>query len=173
MAASARTERWSAALVQEMTRLTDQEMSAAQIAKTLGLTRGQVLGKMHRLGLKTKNLPKKWLNTALVEKMTKLVDQRSSISQIGEALRLTHNQVRYRMRQLGLKTTPKRGWPTGTTERMTELVSRGLSNGGIAKELGLTRGQILGKMRRLGLRTKAAHDKKGRSRKVSPVEAAA
>ena len=38
-----------------MTELINQGMSAAQIAKALGLTRGQVLGKMHRLGLKTKN----------------------------------------------------------------------------------------------------------------------
>ena len=56
MAASARVEqKWSAALIGKMARLADQEMSAAQIARTLGLTRGQVLGKMHRLGLKTKN----------------------------------------------------------------------------------------------------------------------
>ena len=38
-----------------MIELIKQGMSAAQIAKTLGLTRGQVLGKMHRLRLKTKN----------------------------------------------------------------------------------------------------------------------
>jgi hypothetical protein len=44
-----------------MARLTEREMSTAQIAKALGLTRGQVLGKMHRLGLKTKNPPRKWL----------------------------------------------------------------------------------------------------------------
>ena len=74
---------------------TDQEWSAAlirrtaQIAKALGLTRGQVLGKMHRLGLKTKNPPRKWLNTALVEKLTELTDQRLSASQIGQALGLT------------------------------------------------------------------------------------
>ena len=56
MAASTRTDqKWSAACIRKMTRLADQGMSAAQIAKALGLTRGQVLGKMHRLGLKTKN----------------------------------------------------------------------------------------------------------------------
>ena len=56
MAASTRTDqKWSAAYIRKMTRLADQGMSAAQIAKALGLTRGQVLGKMHRLGLKTKN----------------------------------------------------------------------------------------------------------------------
>jgi len=55
MAASARTdEKWSAALIRKMAKLADQEMSTAQIAKALGLTRGQVLGKMHRLGLKTR-----------------------------------------------------------------------------------------------------------------------
>ena len=73
---AARTDqKWSAALIRRMTRLADQEMSAAQIAKALGLTRGQVLGKMHRLGLKTKNPPRKWLTTALVEKLTKLIGQ--------------------------------------------------------------------------------------------------
>jgi len=79
-----------------MTRLADQGMSAAQIAKALGLTRGQVLGKMHRLGLKTRNLPKKWRNAALVEKMTKLACQRFSANQIGKALGLTRSQVRSR-----------------------------------------------------------------------------
>jgi len=63
---AARTDqKWSAALIRRMARLADREMSTAQIAKALGLTRGQVLGKMHRLGLKTKNPPRKWLNTAL------------------------------------------------------------------------------------------------------------
>ena len=56
VASGASTDReWSAALIRKMTRLADQGMSAAQIAKALGLTRGQVLGKMHRLRLKTKN----------------------------------------------------------------------------------------------------------------------
>jgi hypothetical protein len=49
--------------------------------KTLGLTRGQVLGKMHRLVSRTKNQPRKWLNTALVEKLTELTDQRLSASE--------------------------------------------------------------------------------------------
>src|ERR1700731_2865521 len=90
MVASARTDqKWAAALIRKMTRLADQGMSAAQIAKALGLTRGQVFGKMHRLGLKTKNLPKKWLKTVLVEKMTELAGQRLSADQIGKALGLT------------------------------------------------------------------------------------
>jgi hypothetical protein len=149
-------------------------MSAAQIAKALGLTRGQVLGKMHRLGLKTKNPPRNWLNTALVEKMTELADQRLSANQIGQALGLTRNQVIYRMGQLGLNTNPKTEWPARTAEKMTELISQGLSHSGIAKALGLTRGQVLGKMRRLGLKTKnAANSKKGRPRKVARYEAAA
>lgn len=175
MAASARTDqKWSAALIREMARLADQEMSAAQIAKVLGLTRGQVLGKMHRLGLKSKTPPRKWLNTALVEKMTELAGQRLSANQIGQALRLTRNQVIYRMGQLGLKTNLKTEWPRGTTEKMTELISQGLSHSGIAEALGLTRGQVLGKMRRLGLKTKNAENcKKGRSRKVARFEAAA
>ena len=170
MAASARIDKkWSAALIRKMTRLADQKMSAAQIAKTLELTRGQVLGKMHRLGLKTKNPPKKRLNAALVEKMTALADQRLSANQIGKTLGLTRKQVMRRMRQLGLKTNPKTEWPAGTAEKMTELISQGLSNSGIAKALGLTRGQVLGKMRRLGLKTKnAANSKKSRSRKVAP-----
>jgi hypothetical protein len=153
-----------------MTRLADQGMSVAQIAKALGLTRGQVLGKMHRLGLKTKNLPKKWRNTALVEKMTKLACQRLSANQIGNVLRLTRSQVRYRMEQLGLKTNPQTGWPAGKAEKMTELIDKGLSNRQIAKALGLTRGQVLGKMHRLGLKTKnAANSKKGRPRKPQPT----
>jgi hypothetical protein len=136
-----------------MTRLAAQEMSAAQIAKALGLTRGQVLGKMHRLGLKTKNPPRNWLNTALVEKMTELADQRLSANQIGQALGLTRNQVIYRMGQLGLNTNPKTEWPAGTAAKMTELISQG---------------------RCLGLKTKnAANSKKGRPRKVARYEAAA
>ena len=103
-------------------------MSAAQIAKALGLTRGQVLGKMHRLGLKTRNLPKKWRNAALVEKMTKLACQRFSANQIGKALGLTRSQVRYRMEQLGLKTNPRTEWPAGKAEKLTELIDQGLSN---------------------------------------------
>jgi hypothetical protein len=60
MVASARNDQeWSAALIRKVTRLADQGMSAAQIAKALGLTRGQVLGKMHRRGLKTKNAANK------------------------------------------------------------------------------------------------------------------
>ena len=56
MVASARTyQKWSAPLIRRMTGLADRGMSAARIAKALGLTRGQVLGKMHRLGNKTKN----------------------------------------------------------------------------------------------------------------------
>src|SRR5215471_7203248 len=87
MVASARTyQKWSAALIRRMTRLADRGMSAARIAKALGLTRGQVLGKMHHLGLKTKNLPRRWLNTALVEKMAELAGQRLSLNQIGKAL---------------------------------------------------------------------------------------
>ena len=38
-----------------MTELIGQGLSNSAIAKALGLTRGQVLGKMRRLGLKTKN----------------------------------------------------------------------------------------------------------------------
>jgi hypothetical protein len=38
---AARTDqKWSAALIRRMARLADQEMSTAQIAKALGLTRG-------------------------------------------------------------------------------------------------------------------------------------
>jgi hypothetical protein len=158
-----------------MTKLADQEeMSAAEIAKTLGLTRGQVLGKMHRLGLKTKNPPRKRLDTAVVEKMTELADQRLPACQIGEALGLTRQQVIYRMRQFGLKTSRKTKWPAGAAEKIAELINQGLSHSGIAKALGLTRGQVLGKMRRLGLKTKnAANSDKSRSRKVAPFEAAA
>jgi hypothetical protein len=145
---AARTDqKWSAALIRRMARLADQEMSAAQIAKALGLTRGQVLGKMSRLGLKTKNLPRKGLTTALVEKLTKLIGQRLSANEIGQELGLTRPQVRYRMRHLGLKMNPKTEWPAGQAEKIPELISRGLSHGGIAKALGLTLGQVLGKMR--------------------------
>ena len=172
MVTSARTyQRWSAALIRRMTRLADRGISAAQIAKALGLTRGQVLGKMHHLGLKTKNLPRRWLNTALVEKMAELAGQRLSLNQIGKALGLTRDQTRYRMVQLGLKTNPNPEWSAETTEKMTKLISQGLSSSGIAKALGLTRGQVLGKMHRLGLKTKNAGDsKKGRSRKVARFE---
>jgi len=164
----------NAALVEKMTELADQGMSAAQIARTLGVTRGQVLGKMRRLDLKTKNPPKKPVDTALVEKMTELADQRLSASQIGKALGLTRNQVMYRMRQFGLKTNSKPEWPAGAAEKMTELISQGLSHSGIAKALGLTRGQVLGRMHRLGLKTKkAANSKKDRSRNVASFEAAA
>jgi hypothetical protein len=157
-------EKWSAALIRKMAKLVDQEMSAAQVAKALGLTRGQVLGKMHRLGLKTKTSPRKWLTTALVEKLTALVDQRSSARQIAQAIGLTHSQVNYRMRYLGLKTNSKTEWPPGQAEKITELINQGLSHGGIAKALGLTRGQVLNKVRRLGLKTKnAANSKKGRT----------
>jgi hypothetical protein len=172
---AARTDqKWSAALIRRMARLADQEMSAAQIAKALGLTRGQVLGKMRRLGLKTKNPPRKWLNTALVEKLTELTDQRLSASKIGQALGLTPRQVTYRMRHLGLRMNPKTEWPAGQAEKIPELINQGLSHGGIAKALGLTRGQVLGKMRRLGLKTKnAANPKKGRRRKMAHLESAA
>src|ERR1700732_2250739 len=136
MVASARNDQeWSAALIRKVTRLADQEMSATQIAKALGLTRGQVLGKMHRLGLKTKTSPRKWLTTALVEKLTELADQRLSARQIGEALGLTHSQINYRMRYLGLKTDSKTEWPPGQAEKITELIKQGLSHGGIAKAL--------------------------------------
>ena len=139
---AARTDqKWSAALIRRMARLADQEMSTAQIAKALGLTRGQVLGKMHRLGLKTKNPPRKWLNTALVEKLTEMTEQRLSASQIGQALGLTRAQVTYRMRHLGLRTNPKTEWLAGQAEKIPELINQGLSHGGIAKALGLTRGQ--------------------------------
>ena len=128
MAASARTdEKWSAALIRKMAKLADQEMSTAQIAKALGLTRGQVLGKMHRLGLKTKTSPRKWLTTALVEKLTALVDQRLSPRQISQALGLTHGQARYRMRQLGLKPNPMTKWPAGAAEKTIELIKQGMS----------------------------------------------
>ena len=167
MVASARTyQKWSAPLIRRMTGLADRGMSAARIAKALGLTRGQVLGKMHRLGFKTKNLPRRWLNTALVEKMAELAGQRLSLNQIGKALGLTRSQTRYRLMQLGLKTNPKPEWPAGITKKMTELNSQGLSSSGIAKALGLTRGQVLGKMHRLGLKTKnAGNSKKRRSRR--------
>jgi hypothetical protein len=148
-------------------------MSTAQIAKALGLTRGQVLGKMHRLGLKTKNPSRKWLNTALVEKLTEMTEQRLSASQIGQALGLTRAQVTYRMRHLGLRTNPKTEWLAGQAEKIPELINQGLSHGGIAKVLGLTRGQVLGKMRRLGLKKNAAEPKKGRRRKVAHLESAA
>jgi hypothetical protein len=124
--------------------------------KTLGLTRGQVLGKMHRLVSRTKNQPRKWLNTALVEKLTELTDQR--LGQRGQALGLTRCQVTYRMRHLGLRTKPKTEWSAWQAEKITRLINQGLSHGGIAKALGLTRGQVLGRMRRLGLKTKNAAD---------------
>jgi hypothetical protein len=163
MVASASTDqKWSAALIRKMTRLADQGMSAAQIAKALGLTRGQVLGKMHRLGLKTKNPRKKRLNAALVEKMTELAGQRLSAAQIGQAFGLTRGQARYRMRQLGLKTNPMTEWPPGAAEKMMELINKGMSAAQIAKTLGLTRGQVLGKMHRLKTKN-AANSKNGRT----------
>jgi hypothetical protein len=146
-------QKWSTALIRRMARLADQEMSTTQIAKALGLTRGQVLGKMHRLGLKTKTQPRKWLNAALVEKLTELTNQRLSASEIGQALGLTRCQVSYRMRHLGLRTNPKSELPAWQAATITELINQGLSHGGIAETLGLTRGQVLGKMRRLGLKT--------------------
>jgi hypothetical protein len=173
MPASARPDqKWSPALIRKMAKLADQEMSAAQIARALGLTRGQVLGKMHRLGLKMKTSPRKWLTTDLVEKLTALIDQRLSAHQIGQALGLTHSQVTYRRRYLGLKTRSKTEWPPGQAKKITELINQGLSHGGIAKALGLTRGQVLNKVRRLGLKTKNA-PKKRRPRKMAHLEAAA
>jgi len=149
-------------------------MSAAQIAAALGLTRGQVLGKMHRLGLKTKTLPRKWRNTALIEKMMDLAGQRLSVHQIGKALGLTYSQARYRLGQLGLKTNPRTEWPAGAAETMIELIDQGLSNRQMAKALGLTLGQVINRLRRFGLKTKnAAKFKKGWPRKVAPLGAAA
>ena len=175
MVANARTDQtWSAALTRKMTRLVDQGMSAAQIAKALRLTRGQVLGKMYRLGLKTRNPPKKWLNPALVEKITELAGQRLWVNEIGQALGLTRSQARYRMGQLGLRANPMIGWPAEPVEKLTELISQGLSISQIAKALGLTRGQVLGKMYRLSLKTmNAGNPKKGRPRKMARLETAA
>jgi hypothetical protein len=154
-------QKWSAARTRKMTRLADQGMSTSQIADALGLTRNQVLGKMYRLGLKTKNppqreWPKKWLNTRLVKKLTKLASQRLSAEQIGKALGLTRGQARYRMRRLGLKTTPKAEWPAELAAKIPGLIEQGLSNRRIAKALGLTLGQVINKLRRLGLKTRNA-----------------
>ena len=170
MVTVAKTDRkWSAALIQKMTRLAGQGMSASQIANVLGLTRNQILGKMHRIGLKTKNLPwpKMQLNAAVIRKITKLADRRLSADQIGKAVGLTRDQARYRIRQLGLKTNPRAAsWPTALTEKMTELIDQGMSAGQIAKTLKLTRNQVIGKLRRLGLKTKNA-PKGGWPRKVA------
>jgi hypothetical protein len=85
-----------------MTKLADQGMSAAQIAKALGLTRGQVLGKIRRLGLKTN--PKTEWPAGTAEKMTELIGKGLSHSGIAKALGLTRGQVLGKMRRLGLKT---------------------------------------------------------------------
>ena len=171
MGASA-DQKWSAALIQKMTKLADQGMSGGQIAKALGLTRSQVIGKMRRLGLKTKNLPwpKMRLNAAAIKKMTKLADQGLSTNQIGNALGLTLNQARYRIRQLGLKTNPRAWGPQ--TEKMLELVGQGMSFRQIAKALRLTRNQVAGRLRRLGVKTKNA-PKGGKRRNVLPLATAA
>ena len=157
---------WSAARTRKMTRLADQGMSASEIAEALGLTRNQVLGKMYRLGLKTKNPPpqesaKKWLNTPLVEKMTKLAGQRMSANQIGKTLGLTHGQAKYRMRRLGLKANPRPEWPAELVAKIPDLIEQGLSNRRIAKALGLTLGQVINKLRRLGLKTRNAAPGRG------------
>jgi hypothetical protein len=153
-------QKWSTARMRKMTRLADQGMSASEIAEALGLTRNQVLGKMYRLGLKTKNPPPhqrpKWLNTPLVETMTKLAGQRLSANQISKTLRLTPGQARYRMRRLGLKTNPRPEWPAELVAKIPDLIEQGLSNRQIAKALGLTLGQIINKLRRLGLKTRNA-----------------
>jgi hypothetical protein len=47
--------KWPAWQTEKITDLINQGLSHGGIAKALGLTRGQVLGKMRRLGLKTKN----------------------------------------------------------------------------------------------------------------------
>jgi hypothetical protein len=158
-------KRLDAAVVEQLKEMAGQEMSAAQIAEALGLTRGQVLGKLHRLGLKTKIPPSKRLNAAVVEQLKELAGQEMSAARIAEVLGLTRGQVLGKLHRLGLKTNSRTEWPAGAVEKMTELISRGLSNGGIAKALGLTRGQVLGKMRRLGLKTKnAANASTGGSR---------
>lgn len=135
---------WSAALIRKMARLADREMSAGQIAKTLGLTRGQVLGKMRRLGLKFRNPP----------------TRPPGRDRTGTAGRRNRHATRSRSRDRMQTETPRRpqpnSWPAARTERMIDLVDQGLSHGGIAKALGLTRGQVLGKMRRLGLKTRNA-----------------
>ena len=46
---------WPAGQAEKIPELINQGLSHGGIAKALGLTRGQVLGKMRRLGLKTKN----------------------------------------------------------------------------------------------------------------------
>jgi hypothetical protein len=62
---------WPAGQAEKIPELISQGLSHGGIAKALGLTRGQVLGKMRRLGLKTKNAanPKKgrWLKVAHLE----------------------------------------------------------------------------------------------------------
>ena len=46
---------WLPGQAEKIPELINQGLSHGGIAKALGLTRGQVLGKMRRLGLKTKN----------------------------------------------------------------------------------------------------------------------
>jgi len=150
---------WSAAMVRKMARLADREMSAGQIAKTLGLTRGQVLGKMRRLGLKFKNPPNRPLNrdaNATTGRPTVAGRRNPHATRAGSRPGQQPSQRRGHVQTEAPPSKPPTTWPAARTKRMTELVSQGLSHGGIAKALGLTRGQVLGKMRRLGLKTKNA-----------------
>lgn len=174
---------WTPGLVRRLTRLAQQNMSASQIADTLGLSRGQVLGKMRRLGLSlgsgtpAKRPPRRVAKRPPDFDATRLADLAGrglSAKQIGGALGLSRHQVMYRVRKLGLKLQPNTGWPQGATEMLAALADQGLSNGGIAKAMGLTRGQVLGKMYRLGLKTVNATtvSTAGRSRTATPMDAA-
>ena len=168
---------WPAALTEKMIALLDQGMSNGKIAKALGLTRSQVLGKIRRLGLKTKNpppkeWPKNWLNSASIEKMTKLASQGLSARQIAKTLGLTRGRAKYRIGRLGLKTNPTPPWPAELVEKVMGLIDQGLPHRKIAETLGLTHGQVMGKLRRLGLETKNAGPQ-GKPRKVALSEKAA
>jgi hypothetical protein len=89
-------------VVEKMTKLAGQRLSASQIGKTLRLTPGQTRYRMRRLGLKTNPRPE-W-PAELVAKIPDLIEQGLSNRQIAKALGLTLGQVINKLRRLGLKT---------------------------------------------------------------------
>lgn len=150
---------WTEARITELTELWEANTPTQKIARIMKLTKNQVIGKAHRLGLEKREppmalLPVPTIGREQAERITELWPVKT-ISDIAFDLGVSRNRVTRMGAKLGLPAKSENRassiWPAERVETLTELHKSGLSHAEIALRLGASAYAIKNKLSDLGL----------------------
>lgn len=117
------SEQWTDERVDRLRELIATGLPTKDIRARLGLTRGQILGKMFRLGLQSPRVP--W-DDARTQRLRELAKQPLSYHQIAAELGVTQPTISRQMRRLGLdvgRPHGNAGRKRGVKQRKTNTLS--------------------------------------------------